>query len=291
MPGPGDERAWSELVARYDRLVRHVVRAHGIDVSTSEDIVQVTWCRLVQHLDRVRQPERLGAWLARTARNECLHVLRGWGRETPVEDDALRALIHELGDDREDDLDPAGLEDVVMRAFHTLDDEQRGLLRLVLLTEPKPSYEQISAALGRPIGSIGPTLGRCIDKLRRATLRLSEADAGTRSRPTATRDVTSLRARRLGGRGARRTCPDRPSDSPRGTGRAPVVPWGRVGVAGVRSAAGSECRGFVFPRVRLSACSSFRGFVSPRVLFPALPVSAWVLQALSRGRLTGVSTA
>jgi RNA polymerase sigma factor (sigma-70 family) len=174
--GAGDERAWGELVARYDRLVRHVVRAHGIDVSTSEDIVQVTWCRLVQHLDRVRQPERLGAWLARTARNECLHVLRGWGRETPVEEDALRALIAD-GDDAEDDIDPAGLEDVVMRAFHTLDDEQRGLLRLVLLTEPKPSYEQISAALGRPIGSIGPTLGRCIDKLRRATLRLSEADA------------------------------------------------------------------------------------------------------------------
>ena len=175
--GAGDESAWSELVARYDRLVRHVVRAHGIDVSTSEDIVQVTWCRLVQHIDRVRQPERLGAWLARTARNECLHVLRSWGRETPVEEDALRNLIHELGDDSDDDIDPAGLEDVVMRAFHTLDDEQRGLLRLVLLTEPKPSYEQISAALGRPIGSIGPTLGRCIDKLRRATLRLSEADA------------------------------------------------------------------------------------------------------------------
>jgi RNA polymerase sigma factor (sigma-70 family) len=174
--GTGDERAWSELVARYDRLVRHVVRAHGIDSSTSEDIVQVTWCRLVQNLDRVRQPERLGAWLARTARNECMHVLRGFGRETPVEEQALRSLIRDV-DEEEDDLDPAGLEDVVMRAFHTLDDEQRGLLRLVLLTEPKPSYEQISAALGRPIGSIGPTLGRCIDKLRRATLRLSEADA------------------------------------------------------------------------------------------------------------------
>jgi RNA polymerase sigma factor (sigma-70 family) len=173
----GDDAAWSELVARYDRLVRHVVRAHGIDVATSEDIVQVTWCRLVQNLDRVRQPERLGAWLSRTARNECLHVLRGWGRETPVEDDALRALIGDVEADEDDDYDPEGLEAVVMQAFHTLDDQQRGLLRLVLLTEPKPSYEQISAALGRPIGSIGPTLGRCIDKLRRATLRLSAEEA------------------------------------------------------------------------------------------------------------------
>ena len=58
----GDDAAWTQLVARYDRLVRHVVRAHGIDVATSEDIVQVTWCRLVQNLDRVRQPERLGQW-------------------------------------------------------------------------------------------------------------------------------------------------------------------------------------------------------------------------------------
>jgi RNA polymerase sigma factor (sigma-70 family) len=172
--GDGDDRAWAEIVARYDRLVRHVVRAHGIDSATSEDIVQVTWCRLVQNLDRVRQPERLGAWLASTARNECLHVLRRFGRETPVEDDALHALIP--GVDEDTDLDPEGLEDVVMRAFQTLDDAQRGLLRLVLLTEPKPSYEQIGAALGRPVGSIGPTLGRCIDKLRQATLRLAEAD-------------------------------------------------------------------------------------------------------------------
>jgi RNA polymerase sigma factor (sigma-70 family) len=172
----GDERAWADLVARYDRLVRHVVRAHGIDSATSEDIVQVTWCRAVQNLDRVRRPERLGAWLASTARNECLHVLRRFGRETPVEEDALHALIPEVDEDV--DYDPEGLEDVVMRAFHTLDDAQRGLLRLVLLTEPKPSYEQIGAALGRPVGSIGPTLGRCIDKLRAATLRLAEADAG-----------------------------------------------------------------------------------------------------------------
>jgi RNA polymerase sigma factor (sigma-70 family) len=182
--GAGDERAWAELVDRYDRLVRHVVRAHGIDVSTSEDIVQVTWCRLVQNLDRVRQPERLGAWLARTARNECLHVLRSWGRETPVDQDALRSLIHDAADEAEEDIDAAGLEEVVMRAFHTLDDEQRGLLRLVLLTEPKPSYEQIGAALGRPVGSIGPTLGRCIDKLRRATVRLSEADAAAQAQHT-----------------------------------------------------------------------------------------------------------
>ncbi len=172
--GAGDEHAWSEIVSRYDRLVRHVVRAHGIDSATSEDIVQVTWCRLVQNLDRVRQPDRLGAWLASTARNECLRVLRSWGRETPVEEDVLHALLPEVDDD--DGFDPEGLEDIVMRAFHTLDDDQRFLLRLVLLTEPKPSYEQIGAALGRPVGSIGPTLGRCIDKLRAATLRISEAD-------------------------------------------------------------------------------------------------------------------
>jgi RNA polymerase sigma factor (sigma-70 family) len=172
--GAGDEHAWNELVSRYDRLVRHVVRAHGIDAATSEDIVQVTWCRLVQHLGNVRQPERLGAWLATTARNECLHVLRRFGRETPFEDEMLHALIPD--DHEEDDVDREGLEELVMRAFHTLDEQQRGLLRLVLLTEPKPSYAEIGAALGRPVGSIGPTLGRCIEKLRQATLRLAEAD-------------------------------------------------------------------------------------------------------------------
>ena len=76
----GDNAAWTQLVARYDRLVRHVVRAHGIDVATSEDIVQVTWCRLVQNLDRVRQPERLGAGSrGPPATSACR--LRGSGRE------------------------------------------------------------------------------------------------------------------------------------------------------------------------------------------------------------------
>ena len=149
--------------------MRHVVRGFDLDAATSEDLVQATWCRLVEHMHALRRPEAVGAWLGRTARNECLQALRRSARELPTEGELLEALAGG-GDDAEEP-DDAELAAQVMRAFKGLREDQRTLLRLVLLTEPKPSYEEIGAALGRPVGSIGPTFGRCIEKMRSALLR------------------------------------------------------------------------------------------------------------------------
>jgi RNA polymerase sigma factor (sigma-70 family) len=163
----GDQRAWVALHRRYDRLVRHVVRGFGLDAPASGELVQATWCRLVEHIAALRRPECLASWLGRTARNECLQALRRSARELPTEGDALEALAG--GEhDPEPVLEDGRLAARVAEAFGGLPDEQQRLVRLVLLTEPKPSYEEIGALLGRPVGSIGPTLGRCVDKLRTA---------------------------------------------------------------------------------------------------------------------------
>ncbi len=163
----GDERAWVALHRRHDRLVRHVVRGFGLDAAASEELVQATWCRLVEHIGTLRRPEGLASWLGRTARNECLQALRRSARELPTESDALEALAG--GEhDPEPALDDGRLATKVAEAFDELRDDQQRLVRLVLLTEPRPSYQEIGAMLGRPVGSIGPTLGRCVDKLRTA---------------------------------------------------------------------------------------------------------------------------
>src|SRR5439155_25716721 len=79
----GDQRAWDELVNRYTRLLWSVGRAHRLDTADAADAVQTTWLRLLEHLDRIEDPERLVGWLVTTMRRECLRILRRTGPERP----------------------------------------------------------------------------------------------------------------------------------------------------------------------------------------------------------------
>ena len=82
----GDARAWEQLVDGFAGLVWSVVRGHNIYGAEAADICQTVWLRLVEHLGRLREPERTGAWLATTARHECLRVLRRSGRSIAMAD-------------------------------------------------------------------------------------------------------------------------------------------------------------------------------------------------------------
>lgn len=161
----GDRDAWDTLVERYEGLMWGIARSHRLDQASASDIVQTTWLRLVEHIDGLRNPEALAGWLAATARNECLRVLRHQARQVPTADDQMPAESVPPVDDarlleRERDAQ-------LWRAFATLSARCQALLRM-LATEPAPSYEEVGAALGMAIGSIGPTRGRCLEHLRRA---------------------------------------------------------------------------------------------------------------------------
>src|SRR3954470_24288197 len=82
----GDQAAWHGLVDRYNGLVWSVARAHRLSTVDASDVVQTTWLRLVEHLGRLQDPERVGAWLATTARRECLRTLRHSARQVPTEE-------------------------------------------------------------------------------------------------------------------------------------------------------------------------------------------------------------
>jgi RNA polymerase sigma factor (sigma-70 family) len=170
----GDEAAWNHMVERYSSLLWAIARAHRLSSADAADVVQTTWLRCVEHLPAVRNPNALGAWLATTARRECLKVLRGAGRvhASPeleaVVDSRLGPAEALLLDERDTGL---------WKAFERLPSRDRSLLR-VLMADPAPSYEEVSAALDMPIGSIGPTRGRALERLRRELRRAGMVGLG-----------------------------------------------------------------------------------------------------------------
>src|SRR3954447_6214938 len=157
----GDRAAWNALVDRFNGLVWSVARSHRLSTVDASDVVQTTWLRLVEHLGRLQDPERVGAWLATTARRECLRTVRHSARQVPTEE-----VPEAVADTRVDSALLIEERDrALWQAFGGLSERCQTLLR-ILVADPPPSYEEIGAARDMPIGSIGPTRARCLERLR-----------------------------------------------------------------------------------------------------------------------------
>jgi len=168
----GDDGAWRRLVERFSGLVWSVARGYRLGDADAGDVFQTTWLRLAENLNRLENPERVGAWLATTARREALRVVRTDARRVPFGDPA--GMEHLLIDpDTPEriflDLEQVSLDTdrdkAMWAAFEGLSGRCRELLR-VLMATPPPSYVEVAGALNLPIGSIGPTRRRCLDRLR-----------------------------------------------------------------------------------------------------------------------------
>jgi len=168
----GDSAAWTAIVKHFSGLVWAITRGYRLGSPDAEDVFQTTWLRLSEHLDRIASPERLGAWLATTARRESLRIARTSTRTIPAHEATLVGLGHVDGHSPEQavlDAEQAMLDSErarqLWRAFRELSARCQQLLR-VLMASPPPHYAEVSAALGMPVGSIGPSRARCLDRLR-----------------------------------------------------------------------------------------------------------------------------
>jgi len=158
----GGEDAWRTLVGLLDPMLHSIARGYRLSAADADDVVQITWSRALMHLDRLDDPGAVAGWLAVTARREAMRTLQRGVRELPAAEppeprtsapgpDALavererRAELH--------------------AAIARLSGRQRELLAL-LLRRPGLSYEQVSRELDMPIGSIGPTRERALERLR-----------------------------------------------------------------------------------------------------------------------------
>ncbi|WP_369139060.1 RNA polymerase sigma factor [Modestobacter versicolor] len=168
--GAGDRAAWDALVARYAGLVWSVARGYRLQGEDAADVFQTTWLRLVEQLPRIREPDRVGGWLATTARRECLRVLRRSGRETVSQAEVLEAVPDDVPA-FDETLARAEQREALWHHLQTSSDRCRRLLR-VLVADPPLSYTEVAEVLEMPIGSIGPTRRRCLEQLRK---RLEEA--------------------------------------------------------------------------------------------------------------------
>jgi len=165
----GDQYAWNQLVDEFASTVWAIARGHRLNSADAADVFQTTWLRLLEHLNRIEQPERVGAWIATTARRECLRMLRISKRQVPRDDfDFVPDPVSFAPPDR--NLVVEERRHLVSQLVDQLPSRSRLLLRLLSADSPL-SYKEISEALSMPIGSIGPSRQRALEQLRRLVLR------------------------------------------------------------------------------------------------------------------------
>jgi RNA polymerase sigma factor (sigma-70 family) len=161
----GDAAAWNTIVDEFSNLLWAVASGFRLGRADTADVVQTTWVRLVENLDRIKQPEALPGWLATTARREALRMVRMRGHETLVETESAFS-----GEHGPDDAGPepsavrAERRRLVWRAINQLPENCQVLLHLLAVVGQ--TYAEVADMLGMPIGSIGPTRGRCLGRLR-----------------------------------------------------------------------------------------------------------------------------
>lgn len=162
----GEQAAWNGIVDRFSGLVWSVCRLFRLSEADAADVAQTVWLRTVEHLPALREADALPGWLSTTTRHECLRVLKQRNRQSFYPGDEV---VERTVDPDAPDLDAAIVaaerRAAVLEALALLPDHCRQLIEL-LVRDDRPSYAEIGARLQMPIGSIGPTRSRCLDKLR-----------------------------------------------------------------------------------------------------------------------------
>lgn len=170
----GDPHALDGLVRTVTPALWHIVRAYGLDRETADDVVQTTWLTLVRRGDAIRDQRAVLRWLSITARREAWRTAQQSRRATASDDEVLESVLPRQ----------ASAETVAVRADEqralwghvgTLSERCQRLLRVIAFSD-RPDYAGLAEELQMPMGSIGPTRGRCLDKLR---ARLAPTAAST----------------------------------------------------------------------------------------------------------------
>jgi RNA polymerase sigma factor (sigma-70 family) len=177
----GDKRAWNALVDLYAPLISSICRRHRLGQADAEDVSQSVWLRLVDQLDKIREPEALPGWLATTTRRECVRVMRAtYGPHATVYALDAENMPDERAEAAEQELLAAERHAALREAFTHLPQPCQELVAELTADPPAP-YAEVSARLGIPVGSIGPTRSRCLDRIRRypAIAALINAESGS----------------------------------------------------------------------------------------------------------------
>jgi len=169
----GEQDGLEELVRRLRPVLWQVVRATGLNRQCAEDVVQTTWLALVHNAGTINSPQAVAGWLCAAARREAWRVSKQQARQRPAEDAVLADRMPAApGPEPQVVLDDESAR--LWLALGQLPERCQRLLRMVA-TEARPDYAHVAEALEMPVGSIGPTRGRCLDKLRHQLVQVGGA--------------------------------------------------------------------------------------------------------------------
>lgn len=157
----GDQRAWQQILDRYERLVYSIPLNFGLSHADADDVAQATFTALIKSLDAIDDEDRLGAWLATVAKRQTWRLVERRRRESP---DGHNELDRVTSDD--DSRVKVERLEWVHQGLVQMDDRCRALLTALYFDEGEPSYVAVGERFGIPVGSIGPTRARCLQKLR-----------------------------------------------------------------------------------------------------------------------------
>lgn len=160
--GRGDVQSWQGILDRYERLVFSIPLNFGLSRDDAADVVQSTFLALLQGIDSIREHERLGSWLATVARRHTWRLAERSRRDLVVP-------VPDVGSEPDlDGIDTWDRLEWLHGALLTLEPRCRELIVALYLDRGEPSYAEVAARIGRPVGSIGPTRARCLERLRSA---------------------------------------------------------------------------------------------------------------------------
>jgi RNA polymerase sigma factor (sigma-70 family) len=131
-----------------------------------QDVFTIVW----RNLDLLSEPAALPGWISTIARREAWRTARRRSRtaeqERRVAADPAGSGLPWQSPPADDASERAERAALVRHAVDRLDGRCRDMLTMLFWEEPTPPYDEVAERLGMPLGSLGPTRGRCLEKLR-----------------------------------------------------------------------------------------------------------------------------
>jgi RNA polymerase sigma factor (sigma-70 family) len=159
-----DEQVWTELVRRHGSMLNAIARQFRMASDDGDDAAQMTWLALLQNAHKVREPEKVAAWLATSMRRNCLKILRRRQHEL-VSDNCAQRFFTDPWEAVDDRLVHADRDVLLWDSVDRLPPRQRDLVRTLFGADM--SYGDVSVKMSMPVGAIGPTRHRALRRLEK----------------------------------------------------------------------------------------------------------------------------
>ena len=170
--GKGDERAFEELVKKYEKTVYNLCLRMTGDREEAFDLSQEAFIKAWHAISLFQFDSKFTTWLCRIASNTCIDYLRKQKKHKNLSltslDDEETAYERDIADS---EFDPAVMaertadREAVQAAFRSLPDQDRLILSLRAMEDM--SYQEIGDALGLKTGTVKSRLARAREKIRR----------------------------------------------------------------------------------------------------------------------------